>query len=174
MSEPRTYLRPINGHDKNEIVALARASRGLHDPWIAAPLSPHMFRTYLRRIMQDDHEGFALCLASSDEIIGVININNIVRGSFLSASLGYYVSQAHGGNGYMQEGIMQIKQYAFENLGLHRIEANIQPDNVRSLNLVRRCGFEREGLSRAFLYINGEWRDHERWTAIDPRRDMSR
>ena len=73
----------------------------------------------------------------------------------------------------MLEGLELVKQYAFQELGLHRIEANIQPDNERSKNLVIRAGFLREGNSRAFLFINGAWRDHERWTVIDHRSSLS-
>lgn len=174
MSDSRIYFRSVTAGDRQELLALARTSRELHDPWIAAPLTPHMFKMYLRRTQREDHEGFVLCLKTTNEIVGVININNVVRGSFLSASLGYYVSQPHLGYGYMQEGLKQVRDHAFKKMGLHRIEANIQPDNQRSLNLVKRCGFEREGISRAFLFINGEWRDHERWVAIDERRGMTR
>ena len=65
-----------------------------------------------------------------------------------------------------------VKRYAFHDLGLHRLEANIQPENERSIALVRICGFEHEGLSKAFLYIAGRWRDHERWTVFHQRRNL--
>jgi ribosomal-protein-alanine N-acetyltransferase len=73
------------------------------------------------------------------------------------------------GHGYMREGLELVKTYAFCQLGLHRLEANIQPENGRSIELVRSCGFQLEGLSRSFLFIAGSWRDHERWTAFHPR-----
>ena len=92
-----------------------------------------------------------------------------MRGSFLSASLGYYVGAPFVGLGYMTAGLNLVCKHAFERMGLHRLEANIQPDNVRSLQLVRRCGFTHEGLSEKFLYIAGEWRDHERWSIVDTR-----
>ncbi len=110
-----------------------------------------------------------MCNRADDAIVGVININNILRGSFLSASLGYYAGAPHTGHGYMREGLELVKRYAFQDLGLHRLEANIQPDNASSIALVKRCGFSYEGMSPAFLFIAGEWRDHERWTAYDPR-----
>ena len=147
-------------------------SRQLHQPWIAPPLTDLSYHHYLARTERDDHEGILICLKDSDEIAGVININNIVRGSFLSASLGYYVGAPFGGRGIMREGLELVKNYAFYTLGLHRLEANIQPDNHRSIALVRQCGFEREGLSRDFLYINGRWCDHERWTVVHDRRTL--
>ena len=169
----RVYLRRVQSSDRKELLTMANESRSLHEPWIAPPLTTHTFKLYLRRTQADDHEGMLVCLKSSHEIVGVININNIVRGSFLSASLGYYVSSRHTGHGYMQEGLELIKRYAFRDLGLHRIEANIQPQNQRSISLVKRCGFKLEGTSPQFLFINGLWRDHERWTAIDRRATLT-
>ena len=63
----------------------------------------------------------------------------------------------------MTEGMGLVLDYAFSELGLHRLEANIQPGNTASIALVRRCGFVREGFSEKYLKIGGEWRDHERW-----------
>jgi len=169
MSPRRTYIRAVTSSDRREMLALAESSRELHTPWITPPLTTHMFRAYLRRTQRDDHEGYVVCLHETDEIAGVININNVIGGSFRSASLGYYAAQSHAGKGYMREGLLQVKAHAFRKLGLHRVEANIQPANAPSIRLVRSCGFEREGLSRQFLFINGAWRDHERWAAIDER-----
>ena len=174
MSEARVFIRRVEAGDKKAILALANESHELHQPWISPPLTSHMFKLYLRRTLRDDHEGLVIVLHSTGEVVGVININNIVRGSFLSASLGYYVSARHHGHGYMTEALEQTVRFAFDELGLHRIEANIQPTNDRSKNLVKRCGFELEGVSRAFLYINGQWRDHERWVVVDDRRSLSR
>ena len=174
-AELRTYIRPVAAADRRALIALAESSRELHTPWIAPPLTAHMFKAYLRRTQRDDHAGFAVCLRGSDadEIVGVINLNHAIRGTFLSASLAYYAAQAHAGRRYMREGLMQVTRHAFRQLGLHRIEANIQPANLRSIRLVRSCGFEREGLSRQFLFINGAWRDHERWAIIDDRRGLT-
>jgi len=167
--ETRVYLRPVTRRDRQEFLALMQQSKRLHDPWIQPPLSGLSFHNYLARTHRDDHEGLLVCRREGDAIVGVININNIVRGSFLSASLGYYVGAPFAGCGYMREGLELIKRYAFNELGLHRLEANIQPDNEASIALVKRCGFTYEGMSPAFLYIAGQWRDHERWTTYDPR-----
>ena len=169
LEHPKTYFRRVKASDRKELLALTRSSRELHYPWISPPLTSHMFKVYLRRTQRDDHEGFVICLDATDEMVGVINVNNVVKGAFRSASIGYYASQAHVGRGYMCDGLMQVKQYLFRDLGMHRIEANIQPANTASIRLVRSCGFQYEGLSPAFLYINGAWRDHERWASIDPR-----
>lgn len=168
-AESRVYLRPVTRRDRQEFLALMQQSKRLHDPWIQPPLSSLAFHNYLSRSHRDDHEGLLVCRRDGDVIVGVININNIVRGSFLSASLGYYAGAPFAGQGYMREGLEQVKSYAFRDLGLHRLEANIQPGNTASIALVKRCSFQFEGTSPAFLYIAGHWRDHERWTAYDPR-----
>ena len=170
--ESRVYLRKLARKDEHEFVALMKDSVELHSPWITPPTNPALFRYYMTRLSRDDHEGFAVCRNSDDAIVGVINLNNIVRGSFQSASLGYYVAAPFHGQGYMQEGLTKLVQHACGTLGLHRLEANIQPDNLRSQNLVERCGFVREGLSKDFLFINGAWRDHVRWCYIDDRKTL--
>ena len=173
-TNPDIYLRRVTHNDQSEFTALMRASKDLHEPWIQAPTTSALFRYYLQRIRRNDHEGFAICRSVDDAIVGVINVNNIVRGSFLSASLGYYVGAEFHGRGYMQAGLQRLIEYAFNTMGLHRLEANIQPENIRSQQLVRRCGFEYEGLSRAFLFLDGRWRDHQRWCIVDPRENLRR
>lgn len=167
--DDRVYLRPVSRRDRREFLELMQQSRQLHHPWIQPPVTSLAFHNYISRLQRDDHQGLLVCERETDAITGVININNIIRGSFLSASLGYYAGAPYAGCGYMREGLEQVKRYAFRELGLHRLEANIQPDNHRSIALVKRCGFSYEGTSPAFLYIAGAWRDHQRWTAYDPR-----
>ncbi len=98
--------------------------------------------------------------------MGVVNLNEIVRGSFQSAYLGYYAFRPHAGQGYMTEGLALVLRHTFRGLGLHRLEANIQPANRQSRELVRRLGFRREGFSPRYLKIGGRWRDHERWAIV--------
>jgi ribosomal-protein-alanine N-acetyltransferase len=171
-ASPNVFIRKVQRQDEQEFVKLMRESISMHEPWISPPHSPALFKYYMQRVAREDHEGFVVCRRQDDAIVGVININNIVRGSFQSASLGYYVGAKYHGHGYMVEGLKLLVNLAFNTLGLHRLEANIQPDNRRSIQLVRRCGFEKEGLSPRFLYINGAWRDHERWCIVDERRGL--
>lgn len=168
----RVYLRHVRESDRREFVELMRQSTHLHNPWISPPTNSKGFSQYLARTASSDHEGFVIATYAADSIVGVINVNNIVRGSFLNASLGYYVGAPYLGKGYMLEGLNLVKQYAFSTMNLHRLEANIQPENARSIALVKACGFRFEGIAPGFLFINGAWRDHERWTCIDERTSM--
>ncbi len=149
-----------------------RASQQMHEPWISPPVTKLSFQQYMERLRRDDHEGFAVCDTASDAIVGIINLNNIIRGSFLSCTLGYYAGLPYAGQGFMRDGLVQLIEHAFTTMGLHRLEANIQPDNARSIRLVEYCGFVREGLSRDYLFIDGQWRDHERWALVDARRAL--
>jgi len=83
-----------------------------------------------------------------------------------SAYLGYYALAPYARRGYMRDGLELMLRYAFRTLHLHRVESNIQPANRRSIALVRRAGFAREGYSRRYLKIDGRWRDHERWALL--------
>ena len=96
-------------------------------------------------------------------LVGVVNISEIVMGAFRSAYLGYWGYASSGGRGLMTEALREAVRFAFDELGLHRVEANIQPGNVRSVALARRAGFTQEGFSPDYLFIDGAWRDHERW-----------
>ena len=96
----------------------------------------------------------------------MVTLSEIVTGAFQNAYLGYYGMAALAGHGLMTEAVGLAAAHAFEALGLHRLEANIQPGNQRSLVLVRRLGFRLEGFSPRYLRVSGEWCDHERWALL--------
>jgi [ribosomal protein S5]-alanine N-acetyltransferase len=173
----RVTLRELIAADQDEFLGLARASVGLHHPWYTLPTTPEAFGAYLIRLSRPGTEGRLVCVRESGAMAGVITIDTIVRGRFQSATLSYAAFAPAAGRGYMSEGLDLVVRYAFTELQLHRLEANIQPGNKASLALVRRLGFRQEGYSPDMLFIDGAWRDHERWAitremtglpAIDP------
>jgi [ribosomal protein S5]-alanine N-acetyltransferase len=159
----RVTLRRIAATDQDEFLAQARDSAGLHHPWYSMPTTPEEFRAYLTRYAQPATEGFLVCVLDGGAMAGVITIDSIVRGRFQSASVSYAAFASAAGKGYMSEGLTLALEYAFQELRLHRLEANIQPGNQPSLRLVQRLGFRKEGYAPAMLFIDGAWRDHERW-----------
>ncbi|WP_432039094.1 GNAT family N-acetyltransferase [Streptomyces cucumeris] len=161
---PRVAIRRVRRTDHEELTALTRASAEMLHRWLGVRENTvEAFESYLERFERPTHEGFVICLRESGAIVGGANINNIVHGALQGGTLGYTAYAPTTGRGYMTEGLGLVIRYAFGELGLHRLEANIQPDNTPSLNLVRRLGFRWEGCSPGFQLINGVWRDHERW-----------
>jgi ribosomal-protein-alanine N-acetyltransferase len=156
-------LRPPARADRDAFLDAMRASRELHRPWLSAPVTEVGFAEWLGRSRDPSFDANLLCSAGDGEILGFFNLSNIIRGSFQNAYLSYAAAAAHARQGHMTAGLELLLRRAFSELGLHRLEANIQPGNIASAALVRRCGFVREGLSERYLKINGRWRDHERW-----------
>jgi ribosomal-protein-alanine N-acetyltransferase len=160
------FLRAPTRADEREFVAAMRASRALHRPWLYAPQNPEDFREYLVRALRPSTEFLLACRQQDDAIVGFLNLSEIVRGSFQSAYLGYGAVARYAGQGYMTHPLRILLEEAFGRLRLHRVEANIQPANKRSLALVKNAGFRREGFSPRYLKIGGRWRDHERWAIL--------
>lgn len=149
-------------NDESLFLDAMHRSEKMHHPWTKAPATSAEFQSYCQRSQDDNFKGYLVC-DTSGSIVGVFNISEIVRGCFQSAYLGFYAVDSFAGRGYMSAGLKLILHQAFTQLQLHRVEANVQPDNEKSLNLLRANGFRKEGYSPRYLKINAEWCDHERW-----------
>lgn len=156
---------PTHG-DFAEYLALVAASRRLHRPWVYPSTDPRTFATYVERAASPRICGCLIGLREGGAIVGIANLSEIVRGVFQSAYLGFYGHAGYAGRGLVRQGVGLLLRHAFRALKLHRIEANVQPGNHRSLALVRSLGFRREGLSPKYLKIGGRWQDHERWAIL--------
>lgn len=161
MKEYSILEKPSLARRADFLAAVAR-SRKLHKHWAHPPSTDDEFMASLKRLHTAAHVGYWIC-TEAGELAGVININEIVRGVFCSGYLGYYAFVPHNGRGYMKKGLDAVLAEAFGRHRLHRLEANIQPDNDASRALVKRCGFRLEGFSPRYLKLAGRWRDHERW-----------
>ncbi|MFE6281848.1 GNAT family N-acetyltransferase [Streptomyces sp. NPDC057877] len=162
---PRVGIRHFTRADGAEFVARARESTELHRPWLFPPRTGEAYAAYAGRLIDDPTKaGFLVCdRGDGGAIAGFININNIVGGAFQSGALGYGAFAHAAGRGLMREGLDLVVRYAFGPMRLHRLEINVQPGNAASIALARACGFRLEGYSPDMLYIDGAWRDHERW-----------
>ncbi len=162
----RVGIRRPTTDDCDDFIRMVCSSRDLHYPWAEPPSTPEKYATYLETRTGLADDGFLVCEIDSGAFAGVINLNCIVRGHFQSAYLGYYASAALSRRGLMTEGMRLVTQCAFQELRLHRLEANIQPANLASIALVKKCGFRLEGFSPRYLMVAGEWRDHQRWALL--------
>lgn len=155
----QVLLRKPRAGDIAEVRRAYRRSRELHHPYTSAPED---FSAYL----QQPHRYF-VCVCDTAEIAGTFNLSCLVRGLFQSAFLGYEAFAPYHNRGMMTAGLRLLIAEAFGELNLHRLEANIQPSNRASIRLVAKAGFVREGYSRNYLRINGQWCDHERWALVN-------
>ena len=108
-----------------------------------------------------DGTSIDLGIFKDEKLIGKIKLSNIVYGILRNAFVGYSIDKEHQGKGYMKEALNTVCSYAFEEMGLHRLEASTLMDNSRSQGVLKACGFNELGISEKYLYINGEWRDHK-------------
>lgn len=162
----RVRVAELISKDETEFVSAVRASRKLHHKWVSPPVTRSSFREKLKRMQGVENRAYCVRRSDNAALVGCIEITQIVRGPFRSAYLGYYAFAGQVRQGLMREGLQQVVRLAFTKLKLHRLEANIQPQNLPSIALVKACGFKQEGFSPRYLKICGRWRDHERWTIL--------
>ena len=159
----RVTLEALGPEDEQEFLAAVAASRELHHPWIDAPDTTERIAAVLARNERPGNFTFLLRDRADGVLVGAVNVTDTVLGSFLSAFCGYWAFAAGYGRGLMTDGLTAVVRHSFESLGLHRLEANIQPANQRSIALAIRCGFRLEGFSPNYLKVDGAWRDHNRY-----------
>lgn len=165
---PRVFLRPLAESDREAFTALRVASRAFLEPWEGTPPGggDNFTPAYFERILASQSETnrrLVIAEVATGDILGHLSLGNIVRGAFQSGYVGYWIGARHAGRGYMTEALALAVAHAFVDLKLHRVEANIVPENAPSKALVKKLGFRREGIAKRYLCINGRWRDHEHW-----------
>jgi ribosomal-protein-alanine N-acetyltransferase len=171
------YLRPVAPGDRAAWCELRDASLEHLLPWEPQPApgraggSSARFDRLLRQRDDPTSRRYLLCRRRDEALLGMISLNQIVMGPFRNAVLGYWLGALHTGRGYMTEGLTIAVRHAFHDLELHRVEANVRPENAASLAVMRRLGFREEGFSPRYLEIAGAWADHVRFalTAEDQR-----
>ncbi|MCL4857740.1 MAG: GNAT family N-acetyltransferase, partial [Flavobacteriales bacterium] len=164
---------PVRG-DYREWAALRDASRSFLEPWEPSwssdELSRAAWRQRLRRYREDFSTGSAIAFLvfenTTGRLVGGITLGHIRHGVAQSGQIGYWMGESHAGKGYMSEAIGLVVSYAFDTLRLHRIEAACIPENTRSIRVLEKAGFRREGLLRSYLRINGSWQDHYLYALI--------
>ncbi|MBO9130874.1 GNAT family protein [Bacillus sp. 165] len=116
---------------------------------------------------QDKGYSFGIFLNDTQELIGEISLFKIERGPAQTGMVGYSLDKEHNGNGYMTEAVNLIVNYAFHDLKLHRIEAGVMPHNLGSIKVLEKSGFQKEGIARKNVKINGKWEDHQMLAIIN-------
>jgi GrpB-like predicted nucleotidyltransferase (UPF0157 family)/RimJ/RimL family protein N-acetyltransferase len=158
----KVMIREPMSDDKAKFLEAMQDSKLLHHPWVIAPLTSEEYDEYIQRFQKPNQKSLLVC-DETGNIAGVFNISEIVRGLFQNAYLGFYAVSKYTEKGYMSAGLKLVLDKVFKEMSLHRLEANIQPGNTSSIELVKNNGFRYEGFSPRYLKINNEWCGHEHW-----------
>lgn len=169
-------LRHPETRDFADWAALRQQSRAFLTPWEPTwpedEFSKAAFRARIRRYLHDIAEGraypFYVFAADDERLIGGVTLSQVRRGVAQAASLGYWIGAPHQRRGHTSAAVAAVLRFAYTDLRLHRIEAACQPDNIASQRVLMNNGFEAEGRARAYLKINGAWRDHLLFGRINP------
>jgi ribosomal-protein-alanine N-acetyltransferase len=165
ISEGRIALRPIRLRDARALERSLLDNRGWLRQWEAtSPYAPSAFdtRASIRSLLVNARAGHGLpfLVEYDGELAGQLNVSSIAYGSLSSATIGYWIAEGFAGRGITPTAVALAVDYCFFQLGLHRIEICIRPENGPSLRVVEKLGFRYEGLRRRYIHINGDWRDH--------------
>lgn len=159
-------LRPLRVRDRDAWSKVRAGNVAWLTPWEAtAPREaarPMTFRQYVRQLRRQARTDVAhsFVLEVGGELVGQVSIAGIARGSLQSAHIGYWIAEHVAGRGLMPRAVALTIDYAFADLGLHRVEINVRPENTASLRVAQKLGLREEGERLRFLHIQGKWRDH--------------
>lgn len=169
------FLRTLQEDDVQEMTALVRRNKvywSIHEP--VHPSEYYTEKIQLRKIQESLRQmqlrreySFGIFLRDTQELVGHISIYAIKRLPFSSAFVGYSLDEAHTGKGIATEALEVVCQFAFEDIGIHRLEAYVSPRNVGSVRVLEKAQFEREGLLKQLLYVNGTWEDHYLYARLE-------
>ncbi|MEY3845752.1 MAG: hypothetical protein RJA66_19 [Actinomycetota bacterium] len=158
-------LRLLRQRDAKALEALILGNREWLRPWEATnPFGPNSFdiKSMVKGLIRqlDDQSGLPCVIEHRGEVVGQLNVANILYGSVSNAVIGYWVVPEVAGKGVTPTAVALIVDYLFNVVGLHRTEIDIRPENIASLRVVEKLGFRHEGLKERYIHINGAWRDH--------------
>ncbi|OCT12286.1 alanine acetyltransferase [Paenibacillus pectinilyticus] len=162
------YIRFIGKDDTEDLLALTQRNRThfeqvspkRDESYYSQDFHEKMIEGWIKQREEDKRYVFGIFLKESDQLIGDISIFDIKRGPVQNCTLGYGLDQEHNGKGYMTEAIQLLLTFAFEEAKLQRVEAGVMPRNIGSIRVLEKAGFQREGLARKLLEINGTREDH--------------
>ncbi|MBX3078649.1 MAG: GNAT family N-acetyltransferase [Cryobacterium sp.] len=165
LREGAVTIRGVRGRDARQLDRELMDNRRWLRTWEATnPRGPMNFdvRASIRSLVANARAGLGLpfVIEYDGEIAGQLNVSSITWGSVSSATIGYWVAERFAGRSITPTAVALATDYCFSQLGLHRMEICIRPENEASLRVVEKLGFRYEGLRRRFIHINGDWRDH--------------
>jgi ribosomal-protein-alanine N-acetyltransferase len=172
-------VRPLRLRDAVRWTEVRVRNEGWLAPWEGRPAGQPesswgerhnvaVFQSMLRQLRKEARAGRALPFAVTydDVFVGQVTVGNVVRGAYDGAYVGYWVDERSAGRGVVTTALALVLRHCFDTVGLHRVEANVRPENAASLRVVAKLGFREEGLHRRYLFIDGDWRDHRAFALL--------
>ncbi|QTN01400.1 GNAT family N-acetyltransferase [Sediminibacillus dalangtanensis] len=175
------YLRPFEKGDAAQTLQLQKRNKEFFERFSMTRSEAYYTLSTQQKLMEsfrakreaDEAYHFGIYQKSDHQLVGNIQLLQVVRGSLQSSFIGYFVDESHNGKGYASEAVKQITSYAFNGLKLHRIEAGVMPHNKGSIRVLEKAGFHREGIARKNVFINGKWEDHQVLALLNPADSVS-
>ncbi|MDQ6598220.1 N-acetyltransferase [Bacillus salipaludis] len=170
------YIRLLTLNDGNDLLQLEKNNQEFFQIYTMKRSSDYytiefqkdLIKQKIEKANKDIEYNFGIFKIDNGELIGTIGLFRILRGPLQSAIVGYSLSKNQNGKGYATEALKLVLEYAFSTLKLHRIEAGVMPHNVGSIRVLEKAGFEKEGISKSNVKINGKWEDHQVLAIINP------
>jgi ribosomal-protein-alanine N-acetyltransferase len=168
----RVRLRPLREEDYEDWAEIRRRCREWLLPWeprpAGAPYPAEDRSSFVARCSMRERErqlgtGYGFGIFAQSRLCGEVNLSSIQRGPFQSGHVGYWVDQVHAGKGYVPEAVVLVFRFAFEDLGLHRLQVAIIPRNRPSRRVAQKLWLRGEGIALRYLEIDGRWEDHVRY-----------
>ncbi|WAH37850.1 GNAT family N-acetyltransferase [Alicyclobacillus dauci] len=168
-NEKAISLKPLHEANVGDIVTLYQQNRSFLAPYEPTRSVVYFTEPGQLEIQQkaqdlwlnDTAYTFVICESATGELVGRVTLSNVARGAWQSCTIGYFISEKVNGRGYATEAVRLAVDFAFSQAGLHRVQAAIMPRNERSIRVIKKAGFIREGLARYYLNIHDVWEDHE-------------
>ncbi len=164
-----SYLRPLTANDAEALLGLRVKNRDFLN--LFEPVKPVRYLTlseqrreleYGEEMRREDRRYvFGVHLTEGDVLVGRISVDNVVRGAWQNATIGYFIDRENNGRGLGTEAVTAAIRFAFEEAQLHRLQAGVMPRNVASIRVLEKSGFRFEGMAARYLNINGVWEDHK-------------
>lgn len=169
------HVRLVKQKDASALLELEKRNRSFFSSYAAERQATFYtlkqqkkrVKNFCKQAKKDEGYFFVVTKSETKQIIGLLMITEVLRGNLQSAWLGYFLDEAQNGRGYMREAVKQVLAYCFERLRLHRIEAGVMPANHRSMRVLENSGFQKEGLARQNVKIEGVWQDHYTFAILD-------
>ncbi|MGE7602329.1 GNAT family N-acetyltransferase [Peribacillus sp. NPDC097675] len=175
LSSNHIYIRPLILSDAENLLQLLVENKQFFEPFSIDQPATYYTLEKQKEIITSGQKSkgnssyeFGIFLNTNHELIGTISLFHVIRGPLQSATMGYYLDQKNNGKGYTTEAAKLLVEYAFETIGLHRIEAGVMPHNIGSIRVLEKAGFQKEGIAKQSVKIHGRWEDHQVLAIINP------